>query len=246
MDHIKGIIWDLDHTLYRVSDQMCGTYDYVMGRAAVENGAPLDVQAAFELAARSYKETGMAQRYFLDMYPEIEEDALLDSFHEFLDEKLIEPFPRLPAQFESTHDTQHIIMTHGVREWVNRVLKHIGLSEHFDDDHIFDFNDIGRVSKKENKAGFNIMLDYLGLHPRTLMMVEDKVENLRIAKDLGVTTILVTYGKPPQPMPPYVDFAFDTAEDVMDFYLACKKTPGPKYEPPKNEQSSGGFFNKPK
>lgn len=202
LSHIKGIIWDLDNTLYRLEQAHIKAFNIAIARAAIAAGVDLDFSHAVELAARSYIERGQSGRIFIEEYGAKPQD-LHYTFHHYIDEKIIEACRRTQDLFAST-PVSHALVTHASKEWAQRVLKQIGLTQWFPDDRLFALETFGFRHKYESPVAFDAAARIIGLDADSIMMVEDVHANLRIPYELGMTTALIHHGRIPAEIPPYV------------------------------------------
>jgi putative hydrolase of the HAD superfamily len=85
-----------------------------------------------------------------------------------------------------------IAFSNGPRMYVLRVLEEIGLLHTvFPPEKVFAVDDVMPYCKPEKKA-FQIVLDRIGVTcPEECIMVEDSMKNTRVAKDLGMGTVLI-------------------------------------------------------
>lgn len=199
---VEGVIWDLDNTLYRFEgdfEQLCHV---AAARAAVKGGVQMTHEQALEVCLQSYDRYGHSYRLFIEEH-RMDQVQLHYDFHTFIDEKLIRKSLELIALFEKTH-LRHALVTHASGEWAARALRHIGLKEFFPDEQIIPAEAVDFQRKSESRAPFEKALALLGLPSARVMVVEDLAENLRIPHEMGLATVLVHYGQPPEPVPDYV------------------------------------------
>jgi FMN phosphatase YigB (HAD superfamily) len=84
-----------------------------------------------------------------------------------------------------------VAFSNGPRKYVCRVLTEIGLDSYFPPENIFAVTDV-LPHCKPDKASFELVLERIGAKPHETIMVEDSMKNVRMAKSLGMRTILVT------------------------------------------------------
>ena len=82
-----------------------------------------------------------------------------------------------------------VVFTNASREHACRVLKILGIQDRFE--RIIDVRDVQYVSKPQPEA-YRRICDLLEVRPVECVFVEDNVRNLRPAKELGMTTVLVS------------------------------------------------------
>mmetsp|Transcript_7982 Transcript_7982/g.11391 ORF Transcript_7982/g.11391 Transcript_7982/m.11391 type:complete len:297 (+) Transcript_7982:157-1047(+) len=87
-----------------------------------------------------------------------------------------------------------IAFSNGPRKYVLRVLKELGLDgeEVLPESRVFAVDDVLPYCKPDRRA-FESVLHKVGIDdPSTCIMVEDSMKNIRVAKSLGMTTVLIT------------------------------------------------------
>mmetsp|Transcript_23374 Transcript_23374/g.47718 ORF Transcript_23374/g.47718 Transcript_23374/m.47718 type:complete len:247 (-) Transcript_23374:1712-2452(-) len=104
------------------------------------------------------------------------------------DPKCIESFHSITSQ--SGYNLDFVAFSNGPRKYVSRVLKEIGLDIFFPPDKLFAVTDVLPYCKPEKDA-FELVLKAVGASPESCVMVEDSMKNIRIAKSMGMKTILV-------------------------------------------------------
>lgn len=83
-----------------------------------------------------------------------------------------------------------VAFSNGPRKYVSRVLKEIGLDRFFPPKQLFAVNDV-LPHCKPDPGSFQLVLDKVGAVPNECIMVEDSMKNIRVAKSLGMKTILI-------------------------------------------------------
>lgn len=210
---LEGVIWDLDNTLYRFEDGFEHLCNIAAARAAMKGGAPLSEGEAIELSSLSYQQYGYSCRLFIERYG-MDREQLHYDFHDLIDERLIRRSLDLIGLFEKT-GLRHALVTHSSGRWARRALSHIGLAPFFPEEAIFPAEDVAFRSKAESREPFERALSLLGLAEDKVAVVEDVAANLRIPHEMGLATVLVHYGKNPDPMPGFVGFSCNNAADFL-------------------------------
>ena len=212
--HIRGIIWDLDNTLYRFDDALIEAFHIAMARAALDNGLVMDLHTAVALARRSFAEHGQSSKIFTNDYG-ISFAAIHHGFHHHINEKLITACNDTHAQFERL-DMRHVLITHASKEWALRVLQHIGLAPWFPPERVFGLECHDFKRKDSSRAPFESALKALGLKAANVMMVEDTLQNLRIPHEMGMTTVFLHHGQEPENIPPFAQLSCANAIEILD------------------------------
>jgi putative hydrolase of the HAD superfamily len=201
---MKAILFDLDNTLYPAERQLFALIDVRINRYMQEVvGIP-----ATEV-------DGLRRRYWLDYgvtmgglirHHQIDPEDYLSYVHDVdvsgrlsSDPLLRQALARLPLR--------RVVFTNGCYRHANRVLVRLGLEDLFEQ--VFDIR-VADYRPKPYREPYVQVLQHLGVAARDCLMVEDTIENLRTAKELGMGTILVGKGQ----IPPYVDVQVANAAQV--------------------------------
>jgi putative hydrolase of the HAD superfamily len=133
----------------------------------------------------------------------INPDEYLAFVHDIDLSRYLAPDPALEAMLAALPQPKAIFTNSDVRH-TSRVLNLLGVACHFQT--IVDIRAVNFENKPRPKA-YEALLDRLGVPATHCIYVEDSVRNLRPAKALGMTTILVGDGSGPDPA---VDFRVGT------------------------------------
>ena len=217
---LRGILWDLDNTLYRLDDMLEDAFNVAIARAAIDCGLVMDFDDAVAMARTAYEKTGYSGRYFVEQYG-IARDPLHFAFHRHLNEKIINASQELQHLLDAAPLT-HALITHGARDWATRVLQHIGLRHHFPEAQIFALEDMAFEKKHESARPFRAGLAALNLPPENALVMEDLAANLRIPHEMGIGTVWLHHGRVPDTLPPHVDFCCANAVEFMRYYESVR------------------------
>ncbi len=243
MTGIDGLIFDLDHTLY----SLAAAREEMFVRAAVAaaldvaatQGLPLTPEEA-ELLVQHSKTWETSDLMKLVDERGFDEDLLFSAYarHSFrILQSTIEQGrdPDLHAALEPFRD-RVVILTHGSRGWAEAIVEILGLGDIFPPERILAYDDpaIDFHAKNADTRPFIEALRVLGLPPNRVAMVEDTPDNLVIAQGFGITTVLVTWGRPISPEDyPHVDRFHNTAAEFLhslpppDFNAVPRPLPSP-------------------
>ena len=203
---IRAILFDLDDTLYPPSAGVMGQIREMI-LAYMHTRLELSPEEADALRRRYLHEYGTTMRG-LQIHHQIEPDDYLDFVHNIPLRDYIRPNPDLDRALASLPQ-QKVVFTNASREHALRVLEVLGVSHHFE--RIVDVRDVDFESKPR-LAAYRRICKLLDLSPEECMLVEDNVRNLRPAKDLGMTTVLVGgAGADPDGV---VDHTIDRVEEI--------------------------------
>jgi len=182
--HIDTWIFDLDHTLYpyeaevmhRVSARMT---DYV---AQLLSLAPDDARVLQKkyLAEHGTTLAGLMAHHSVDPY------HYMDDVHDVSLEGL-DPDPAL-NHLIATLTGRKIVFTNADEKHATRLLTHLEMTDLFDG--IFHLEHANLVPKPHPDT-FEKMMAAHGVIPTTAIFFEDSPRNLKPAKALGMTTVLV-------------------------------------------------------
>jgi putative hydrolase of the HAD superfamily len=126
----------------------------------------------------------------LMIHHNVNPDDFLEYVHDVGVEERLSPDAELAGLLKSI-TTEKGIFTSGHKPHAQRVLRCLGVEGYFPE--IFDII-FTRFIPKPNPEPYRQILDHLRLEGRDCMMIEDLPTNLKPAKDLGMTTVLVGPG----------------------------------------------------
>jgi pyrimidine 5'-nucleotidase len=212
LSHIRGIIWDLDGTLYRYEAVFIEACNIAAARTAIDLGLKMELGEAIALATHSYREHGSSFKFFAKHG--IRYEDFHTPYHQAVDTTILAKNHEMKQALQSI-PVPMIILTNASRDWAKRTLNHLELSDIFGDGRLLALEDVDFQSKATGRKGFEKALSLLGVRAGEALMVEDLASNLIHAKDMGMTTALVHHGKLPEKGVEHVDSFFqDTLELV--------------------------------
>jgi putative hydrolase of the HAD superfamily len=183
---LEYLIFDLDETIYpRSSGLMQAISDrislYMIERMAM---SPDEVPQLRRVYWEKYGTTsrGLQILHGLDI------EDYMAFVHDVPLEEHIGPDPALDKSLADLPQRK-IVFTNATAEHARSVLKVVGVSHHFDQ--IYDAFYAENEGKPAPKVYGRVLAD-LGVRGERCLMVEDNARNLRPAKSLGMTTVLVT------------------------------------------------------
>lgn len=184
LSYVDTWLFDLDNTLY---PEESGFMTQVESRMTdfVERVTGLPRDEAFALQKKYYAEhgltlTGLIRNHGVDPkdFFALHHDLSLEALVE--DPELLVALAKLPGR--------RFVFTNADDRHAERVMARLGLTHLFDE--VFHIHSFG-YAPKPDPLGFQRMIDAHGMDPRTTAFFEDSVKNLKPAKDLGMTTVLV-------------------------------------------------------
>jgi len=151
-DKIDGIIWDLDNTLYRFTEEFRHQCNVAAAKAAHAQGINLSYDDTFKLAQKSEEEHGYSIHLYVAHHG-FSYASLHVPFHDNIDETSIEMIEGVAEGVRAIKKPQ-AILTNASRGWAHRVLKHMGLSDLFPDELITASEDVDFQVKSMSPIGF--------------------------------------------------------------------------------------------
>ena len=202
----KFIIFDLDDTIYPRNTGLMQ-----------EVGRRIQMWLCNHLGLSWEEAIAMRRDYFLrygttlgGLVAEHDADAhdYLTFVHDVRAGEYLEPNPALGAMLD-TIPLRKAIYTNGTSEYAWRVLRALEVDERFEQ--VIGIKEMGLRNKAQRDA-YELMLASLGAEGSECIMVEDIARNLRPAKALGLTTVLVGTG-------PDSEFEIEYEDDSVDFVV---------------------------
>jgi FMN phosphatase YigB (HAD superfamily) len=215
---VSGIIWDLDNTLYRFTDDFLKSCTKAAAKAAQELGINLSYEDTLKLAERSEIEHGYSMHGYVTDHG-LSYASLHFPFHENIDETVIEPIKGISLYLNRLSLPQ-VILTNASRDWANRALKHVKLDDLFDDSLIIPMEDINFKPKARTDKGFKMAAKKLALPWEEILMVDDLDRNLIIPSQLGMQCAYMHHGDPMEDLPDFVDDQFKNPTELIKYLLA--------------------------
>jgi len=212
---IKGIIWDLDNTLYRFTDAFYKSCTEAAAEAAQELGINLSYEDTLKLAERSELEHGYSMHGYVTDHG-LTYASLHFPFHQKIDEKVIDPIPNLKEALQNIKLPQ-VILTNASRCWAERALKFIGIDDLFQSDRIIPMEDTDFEPKARSDKGFKLAMRKLNLSAEEIVMVDDLDRNLTIPYDLGMQTAYMHHGDPIQDLPDFIHAQYRDVVELVEF-----------------------------
>jgi putative hydrolase of the HAD superfamily len=205
---IRIILFDLDDTLY---PRHTGVMEQIRGLILHYLQARLNLspEEANELRQHYFQMYGTTMRG-LQIHHQIDPDEYLRAVHDIPLHEYLQPNPELDNVLASIPQ-QKVVFTNASREHAEQVLNLLGIRRHFD--RVVDICDLDYESKPELSAYERVCV-LLGVRPEECLIVEDKLRNLRPARTLGMTTVLVQDGS--ERVGDGVDYVITRIEDITE------------------------------
>lgn len=185
--HVTDWVFDLDNCLYPASSGLFDLIDARMG-SFIQRLLGVDPVEARRVQKAHFHQHGTTLAGLMKEH-EIDPHQFLDDVHDIpldrisRDERLARGLARLPGR--------KIVYTNADAPYAKRVLDAIGIGDQF-----AELHDIhaAELRPKPDRHGYELLLDRFGINPRKAAMIEDMAQNLRPAKELGMTTVWVDNG----------------------------------------------------
>jgi putative hydrolase of the HAD superfamily len=191
---ISHLVFDLDDTLYPPGNGLWDEIGERINRFMVER-AGIDPAKVNDVRRQYYVTYGTSLRGLMTDFPNIDPHAYLAFVHDVDLSRYIAPNPALNSLLAALPQPKSIF-TNSDANHTLRVLNCLGVARHFPlvvDIHAMKFEN------KPRPQAYEALLKTIGAPANECLIVEDSLRNLRPAKALGFTTLLVGNGHEPDP-----------------------------------------------
>ncbi len=221
LSHVQGMIWDLDNTLYRFDKAFEQACNIAAARTVQKLIPSITYEEALATAEQSYAEHGYSGKKLVEQYGIVYSDYHF-LYHDTIDETILEKNDAILMALEEI-DLPNVLITHASRRWAERTVRHLSMEAYFPSNRIIALEDTNFEGKAYSREPFIKGLELLNLPPEKTLVVEDTAKNLIRPKEMGMTTVLIHHGNPPQTGDDYIDFSYpDTLEFLGTLMLAQK------------------------
>ena len=183
----RVVLIDLDETLYEPSVGLFARIQTGM-LEALESLEGLDRQAAEARRAEYVRTDGMLYHALVRRYP-----GQLETILQFIFPAAVEQYlsaaPDLRAALAAI-PARKVIFTHAPEEFAGRVLDTLGIADQFET--IFGGRRLNFASKRDINS-LQTVLTALAVDAVNCLMVDDRIANLALAHQLGLTTIWIDW-----------------------------------------------------
>lgn len=177
---------DLDNTLYEADSGVFARMDKRM-TAFVRKELGVDEAEADRLRLKYWKDYGTTLRGLM-LHHDMQPEAFLHDVHDVGAHELLKPDADLDAALARL-PCRKVIHTNGIREHADRILAALGIAHHFE--RIYDIR-FDNYLPKPNSEVLQKLLDAEGAEASRALVVDDMVDNLKAARELGCKTIWIT------------------------------------------------------
>jgi putative hydrolase of the HAD superfamily len=189
---LKYILFDLDETLYPPGSGLLQQIGQRI-QAWLCNHLALEWDEASALRSDYFDRYGTTLGGLLTER-EVDAGDFLTFVHDIPVEAYVGPNPALSAMLNAI-PLRRVVYTNGTAEYAWRVLRALELTACFE--RVIGIEQVGLRSKLYRDA-YERALALIGVQGDECIMVEDSVRNLRPAKELGLTTVLVQMNSLPR------------------------------------------------
>ncbi|NLC69864.1 MAG: pyrimidine 5'-nucleotidase [Desulfuromonadaceae bacterium] len=202
------LIFDLDNTLYSRKRDLFSLID-----------RRINLYMSDILGIPKEQVDGLRRRYWRDYgvtlgglihHHGVDPEDYLDYVHDVDIPGRLGDDPELRDALASS-SLRKVVFTNASSDYALRVLRCLGVESCFEE--IFDIR-IASFLPKPFPEPYHRVLGKLGVEGRRCVMVEDTLENLKTAKELGMSTVWVGEGDTPS----FVDHRVGSASQVLSIY----------------------------
>ena len=208
--HVTDWIFDLDNCLYPASTRLFELIDERMGNY-IERLVGCDSSEAKRIQKAHFHThgttlAGLMREHGVDPHDFLEDVHAIPLDRVTRDDRLATGLARLPGR--------KIVFTNADAPYARRVLEALGVGQHF-----AELHDIhaAQLRPKPDRHGYELMVRRFGIDPARTAMIEDMAQNLKPAKQLGMTTVWVDNGSERGNYGHHPDFIDLTIADVGEW-----------------------------
>lgn len=183
--HFKYLLFDLDETLYPRNTGLMQNIGKQISQY-IQMRLGLSYEQAQALRQDYFIRYGTSLRG-LQINNNVNTEEFLAYVHDLRLEEYIGPDQALDRMLEEIPLCK-VIFTNATQEHAWRVLTMLGVARHFRQ--VVDIRGVSFKSKPDREA-YRRILEILKARPEECLIVEDSPRNLKPAKEVGMTTILV-------------------------------------------------------
>ncbi len=205
---MKAVLFDLDNTLYAPQCDLFSLIDVRINRY-MEDVVAIEPNAVDGLRRRYWKDYGTTLQGLIRHHV-VDPEDYLDYVHAVDVGSRISVDHDLKATLNNLPLSSYVF-TNGSRCHVDRVVTALGLDGLFVD--VFDIR-IAAYQPKPNPDPYQQVLNELALSGTQCIMVDDQPQNLEMAKQFGMKTVLVGAALSDGQQYSYVDAQLDRTADI--------------------------------
>ncbi|MDX8389488.1 MAG: pyrimidine 5'-nucleotidase [Mariprofundaceae bacterium] len=181
-------IIDLDNTLYSAGNGVFERMDCRMNQF-VGHALGVDVDEANDIRERYWLTYGTTLKGMM-LHHGTDPETFLEDVHDIDVHEVLGTDVILDHAL-SAMPCRKVIHTNGTREHALRVLQSLDIAHHFSEIYDIRFN---HYEPKPDKVTLTMLLAKENMSPQRSVVIDDRAENLAIARELGLKTAWVTMG----------------------------------------------------
>lgn len=186
-DHIRTWVFDLDNTLYPVTEKLLAQIDQHMG-SFVANFLNVDAIEARRIQKSYFRKYGLTLRGLM-IHHGLDPVRYYDEMTP-LDLTQVDPHPAL-AQALQQLPGRKVIYTNASAHHAELVLDRLGITDNFDA--IYDIAAADYIPKPAIES-YRVLCEQHNIDPASAAMIDDIARNLEPAAALGMTTVWMRTG----------------------------------------------------
>lgn len=187
MNQHRVILWDLENTLYPYSSAFGPAVQLAMVKTINDLRLGLTPAQAWAMAQPTYPLQTIVK---LEKITCQSRHDLFLRFHDNLSADFISPDSLLAHELVRCR-AKHVLITHSSRKFATRALAQLGVSHCFPEHLRITAEDLKGIGKGDSAAPILLALSRAQVSAHEAVLVDDRDENLRHAKALGLATVLV-------------------------------------------------------
>lgn len=186
-----AILFDLDNTLYT---EESGIFDLIDQRMNEWLMSRLNISAekVNEFRNHYFMKYGTTLRGLM-LHHDVDPHDFLGFVHDVPVQEFLSTDEELRDSLSKV-SSRKIIFTNSDFRHATRILGTLGILDLFEK--IFDIEAMGFIPKP-NPEPYQLALQYLQVPPERCLLIDDMERNLKPARELGMSTILIGNGEPP-------------------------------------------------
>jgi len=183
---ITHLVFDLDDTLYPPGNGLWDEIGERINQYLIQYTG-VDAAVVHDVRRQYYQKYGTTLGGLMAEVPSVDVDVYLNYVHDVNPSRYIGPNPALDTMLSSLPQTK-VIFTNSDTTHSQRILTCLGIQRHFTN--IVDIRAMGFKNKPLPEA-YEALFKTIGVPANQCVFIEDSLRNLRAAKALGMTTLLV-------------------------------------------------------
>lgn len=211
---MNAVLFDFDGVLYPETPEAIEMYVHGAVETAFHFGFTGTRDDAFFHARKSTGAHHESSRIFIEDMGLATWPQWLPVFAEKVNYAHLQPDAALKRAITALKINKGIL-TNAHANWLHKVIRHIDLHDIFEAHKMVSADQVDYQGKARSDAGFRFALNQMGAYAQNTVMIEDLPRNLRLAKKLGMRTMLVKHGRTHDVIPDWVDHVCDTTLEAI-------------------------------